>query len=233
MSLRVAFDMDGVLADLSASYREIEVRLFGAGVGAIESENARSHEAALSPHVTPGSTLRRHRGRHHRGRAAVWDIIRGTPDFWITLQPIELNAVRRLYSLMLEQRWEVVFITQRPATRGDTVQRQTQRWLHEQGFDMPSVLVLNGSRAGIAASLSLDYYVDDDAANCVDLTSSSRARSILIVDDDDAATVTSARRLGIATARNVGTALDILHGASAARPQPGVLQQLAQLVGWK
>ena len=135
--------------------------------------------------------------------------------------------------LMLEHRWEVFFITQRPATQGDTVQRQTQRWLHEQGFDLPSVVVLNGSRAGIAASLSLDYYVDDDATNCVDVRSGSHARSILIAHDDDGTTLTSARRLGIATARNIGIALDLLHSASAARPQPGVLQQLAQLVGWK
>ena len=47
---------------------------------------------------------------------------------------------------MIRHRWEVFFITQRPATEGQTVQRQTQRWLVEQGFDLPSVLVISGSR---------------------------------------------------------------------------------------
>jgi 5'(3')-deoxyribonucleotidase len=227
MSFRIAVDMDGVLADLTAAYREIEARLFGAA----EPESV-GQQDECPPLITTDSSVRTNVKRRHRVRDAIWDVIRTTPDFWVGLKPIERNAVRRLHALMLENRWEVFFITQRPATQGDTVQRQTQRWLHEQGFDMPSVLVLSGSRAGIAASLSLDYYVDDDAANCVDVTSASHARSILIADDD-AATVTSARRLGIATARNFGIALDLLHSASTARPQPGVLQQLAQLVGWK
>ena len=31
--LRIAFDMDGTLADLSSAYAEVEDRLFGAGTG--------------------------------------------------------------------------------------------------------------------------------------------------------------------------------------------------------
>ncbi len=60
----------------------------------------------------------------------------------LSLQPTEPGAVRRVHELMMRHRWEVFFITQRPATDGDTVQRQTQRWLVEQGFDLPSVLVI-------------------------------------------------------------------------------------------
>ena len=73
--------------------------------------------------------------------------------------------------MMLEQHWEVFFITQRPATRGETVQRQTQRWLVAQGFDLPSVLVIAGSRGAAAGALRLDYHVDDLAQNCVDVLS--------------------------------------------------------------
>ena len=70
---------------------------------------------------------------------------------------------------MLRHRWEVFFITQRPFTDGETVQRQTQRWLVAQGFDLPSVLVLRGSRGAAAAALGLDYHVDDRPQNCVDV----------------------------------------------------------------
>ena len=58
--------------------------------------------------------------------------------------------------MMLRRGLEVFFITQRPATVGQTVQRQTQYWLRQQGFDLPSVLVISGSRGAAAGALRLD-----------------------------------------------------------------------------
>ena len=84
---------------------------------------------------------------------------------------------------MLRHRWEVFFITQRPFTAGETVQRQTQRWLVAQGFDLPSVLVLHGSRGTAAAALRLDYHVDDRPQNCIDVSVDSNAKTILIVPE--------------------------------------------------
>ena len=62
---------------------------------------------------------------------------------------------------MLKQHCEFVFITQRPGTAGATVQRQTQRWLVHHGFDMPSVLVIAGSRGAAANALRLTHLIDD------------------------------------------------------------------------
>jgi hypothetical protein len=127
----------------------------------------------------------------------------------------------------------VFFITQRPATEGDTVQRQTQRWLVAQGFDLPSVLVIGGSRGAAAGALRLNYHIDDSPQNCIDVISDSKAKPILIVPDGDEATVNSARTLGIGTTASVGECLDILEKASLARSQPGLLQRIAAAVGWK
>jgi hypothetical protein len=135
--------------------------------------------------------------------------------------------------MMLRHRWEVFFITQRPATEGDTVQRQTQRWLVKHGFDLPSVLVIHGSRGAAAGALRLDYHVDDSAQNCVDVKSDSRAKPILILPAPDEATTASARKLGIGTAASIGECLDILEKASLARSQPGLLARLGEMVGWK
>jgi hypothetical protein len=134
---------------------------------------------------------------------------------------------------MLRHRWEVFFITQRPRTDGETVQRQTQRWLVEQGFDLPSVLVLGGSRGAAAGALRLNYHVDDSPQNCVDVISDSRAKPILVIDRNDETTVASARKLGIGTVPAIGAALDILEQASTLRSQPGLLARLASMVGWK
>ena len=224
MTLRVGFDMDGVLADFAAAYRAIETRLYGPAEPA-RVDDPENVPADVGERETPVPARRK--------RDAIWEAIRATPDFWETLAPLDPGAVRRIHEMTLRHRWETFFITQRPATDGQAVQRQTQRWLVAQGFDLPSVLVIDGSRGAAAGALRLDYHVDDSPTNCVDIRSESAAKPILLVADDDLVGIASARRLGIGTANGIGAALDILDQASAARAKPGVLQQLAQLVGWK
>jgi hypothetical protein len=172
------------------------------------------------------------RTSRHRRRDKVWQEIHATPDFWTTLTETEEGAVRRVQELMLKYRWEVFFITQRPATTGDTVQRQTQRWLVEHGFDLPSVLVVPGSRGAAAAALTLDYHVDDSPKNCIDVQSESRARALLIVDPNDESSVVSAHRLGTGTAATIGATLDVLEDATLAHTQPSLLARVAKMVGW-
>src|SRR5690606_9291136 len=104
----------------------------------------------------------------------VWDAIRRIENFWTTLDPLEANVVRRLYDASREAQWEIFFITQRPATVGESVQRQTQQWLIEQGFETPSVLTVPGSRGRAALALELDYLIDDLPRNCIDVASESR-----------------------------------------------------------
>jgi len=224
VTLRVGFDMDGVLADFAAAYRAIETRLYGPAEPA-RVDDPENVPADVGERETPVPARRK--------RDAIWEAIRATPDFWETLAPLDPGAVRRIHEMTLRHRWETFFITQRPATDGQAVQRQTQRWLVAQGFDLPSVLVIDGSRGAAAGALRLDYHVDDSPTNCVDIRSESAAKPILLVADDDLVGIASARRLGIGTANGIGAALDILDQASAARAKPGVLQQLAQLVGWK
>jgi hypothetical protein len=265
MPLRIGFDMDGVLADFSQAFREVETRLFGRGEGLSADEPAREEEvqetkarrsedaalrkgAGAGPDATgvegsggqkvpePLEDIRVTKvtaGEGRRRRDLVWRDIQSTPNFWSTLKPMDENAVRRIHEMMLRHQWEVFFITQRPKTNGETVQRQTQRWLVDQGFDLPSVLVLAGSRGAAAGALRLDYHVDDSAQNCLDVTADSSARPILIVPDNDALSVLGARKLGIATARSIGECLDILEEVAKVHTQPTLLQRLAALVGWR
>jgi hypothetical protein len=236
--LRIGFDMDGTLADLSSAYAEVEDRLFGPDRAAHERPTPEAREAEQHETVTTATTgdnrrsSKRHRGRP-RNRERVWRAIEETPDFWTTLKPIEPGAVKRLYELTGEHHWEVFFITQRPATAGATVQRQTQRWLIEQGFSMPSVIPLSGARGRCAAALHLDYIVDDTPQNCLDVLSDSSTRAILIVDPHDEVAGNSARRLGVGTAPSVNDVLDLLVQATEARANPSLFEKLRKLAGWK
>jgi hypothetical protein len=156
MPLRIGCDLDGTLADLDS---------------ALEREAA----TVLGPQVERPSGL-----RARRQRRAVWDHIAAKPDFWTTLAEAEPGAVVRLASAAAAGEWEIIFLTQRPATAGETTQRQSQRWLEAHGFDRPSVFVVSGSRGKIAAALDLQVVLDDRARNCVDVISDSEAASVLV-----------------------------------------------------
>jgi hypothetical protein len=135
--------------------------------------------------------------------------------------------------LMLRHRWEVFFITQRPFTEGETVQRQTQRWLVAQGFDLPTVLVLSGSRGAAAKAIRLDYHVDDNSQNCFDVIADSAAKPLLVIPADQQSAIASARKLGIGIVHRTGDAIDVLEQATLAQTNPTLLQRLASMVGWK
>jgi len=242
MPLRIGFDMDGVLADFSSAFREFEARLCGSSPAASGGRARRERrESAGDPEKEEerqsGSSQAQADAdarRDSRRRVdAVWEAIEATPNFWTTLRPLEEGAVRRIHELMLRHRWEVFFITQRPFTEGETVQRQTQRWLVAQGFDLPSVLVLHGSRGTAAAALRLDYHVDDRPQNCIDVSVDSAAKTILIVSESNHTAAASARKLGIGVVHRIGEALDILDQATLAHTNPSVFRRIANIVGWK
>jgi len=237
--MRIGFDLDGTLADLASAYREIDFRLFGPDSLSDEvpeaPEEAEPDEGSGTsgrevPLSTVGREIRSLREEQRR-RAEVWRTIESTENFWTTLRPIEPGCVRRLAEVAHRRRWEVFFVTQRPETTGETAQRQSQRWLVAEGFELPTVIVSRGSRGRLAAALNLDYLVDDSPRNCIDIVSDSKTRVIMVSRAADPLADDSARRLGAKVVRSVVDALDMLEAIQGVSGSGGFFSRLARKTG--
>jgi hypothetical protein len=245
--MRIAFDLDGVLADLESVLAEAAETMFGraASPPAPQPTDATVPEAAsdavqdgppadatpadATPADEPVPALVHQLTTTEQRR--LWRRVLDTPNFWESLNETEPGIVGRLAALALERRWEVIFVTQRPSSAGDTCQMQSQRWLARHGFPMPSVFVIRGSRGKVAAALDLDVVVDDRPDNCLDVVVESKARALLVWRGDAAAPASiGARRLNIEVVASVGECLDHLSSEPAEKPA-GLIGRLKRLIG--
>jgi hypothetical protein len=115
-----------------------------------------------------------------RQQRRLWRHVESIENFWEGLDELEPGIIQRLAAIAIDRRWEIIFLTKRPDTKGATAQVQSQRWLEAKGFMLPSVFVVQGSRGRIASALGLDIVVDDRPENCLDVISDSKARAILV-----------------------------------------------------
>jgi len=218
--------MDGVLADMDATLAQIADQEFGvnarAGVGqGVEVEQPPDTERdkdAPPPYDTVLLSA-----LTERQQTRLWLRVKGTRNFWETLDECEPGTVRRIQKLAHELRWDVLFVTQRPGTAGRTQQLQTQHWLKRRGFEYPAVYTTIGSRGAIASALTLDAHIDDRLQHCVDVATESKAWPILVWRDAESfdRVRVGAGSLGIAVVRTVAEALDRIEQADRAAAQPG------------
>jgi hypothetical protein len=233
MSLRLGFDMDGVLADLNQALVREALRLFPDNQ---EPKAAPRTPAADAFPAAPGGdaseTTPPSLALTTRQERDLWDAVRSTPNFWENLDETEPGIVARLAATATERRWDVIFLTSRPSSAGDPVQVQSQRWLQRLGFPLPALYVVSTSRGRIAHALELDVVVDDRPENCLDVAIDSKARAILIWRGAEGGVPASARRLGIGGVPTVAACLDLLVEADTETPD-GLVSRLTKLLRLK
>jgi hypothetical protein len=191
MSLRIGIDTDGVLADFRSAFRA-------------------TAKACLGSDVTGSDDPKSSESLKHKDVSRVWEQIARTPNWWMTLRPYEPDQIARLYSLTRAAGWEIFFMTNRPASAGDTVQFQTQWWIERYGFYLPAVLTVPGSRGEVANGLRLDIVIDDLMLNCVEVISASAAKAMLILRNGDRAVADHATARGIGVVTTFAEALAAL-----------------------
>jgi hypothetical protein len=162
----------------------------------------------------PGAPLR---DLTHAQVVALWAHVRGSIDFWSSLDEVEPGAVARLASLTAAHGWELVFLTQRPDSAGEPVRAQTEQWLESRGVAAPSVQLTAGSRGQLAATLDIDIVIDDDAENCLAVATESKARPVLVWREPRQLMPPGAARLGIDTVFSMREALDRLEQSAFSR----------------
>ena len=191
MSLRIGVDVDGVLANFRAAFHNAAHECLRRDIE--ELEDPKSPQSLLEKDV-------------HR----VWEWVAKTTNWWMGLEPYEPDQIARLYSVVRAGHWEVFFLTNRPPSAGDTVQFQTQWWIERQGFYLPAVLTVPGSRGEIANALRLDLVIDDLSMNCVEVVSASSAKALLMLRDNNPTAEQHATARGIGVVHNLAEAIGVL-----------------------
>jgi hypothetical protein len=239
MPLRIGCDLDGVLADMEgALVREAE-QLFGARpsrhAGPRQSYDEASMADIVPSEVADNAPLQHELQLSDRERRALWRHVRAIDGFWESLDETEPGIVKKLASLAADRRWELIFLTRRPTTSGDSAQLQSQRWLVRNGFPLPSVYVVTASRGLIAAGLTLDIVVDDTPENCVDVASDSKALTIAIFRGVGVAPPPILRNMGIHVVPTTSECLDVLAeiDSSLKHAEPGAMGRVLRTLGRK
>jgi hypothetical protein len=254
VALRIAFDLDGVLADMESELVRRADILFGetltrrlqerpagpdhtttavapeSGDASIEPASGETGAESAPENMAPLLRL----NMTSRQQRKLWQHVETIENFWETLEELEPGVIARLAALAVERRWEIIFLTKRPQTVGSTAQVQTQKWLMSKGFPLPSVFVVQGSRGLVAASLDLHIVVDDRPENCLDVVVDSKARAILVWRDDEKHLPAATRRLGIGVVKTTAECLDVLTEIDSPAPQrAGLFERVRRLLGLK
>jgi len=244
LTLRVAFDLDGVLADMESELVRQAEALFGERLTTSPSGSTpRTESASPGPEATePASDTppeelqadippRLKLDLTPRQQRRLWRHIAEIEGFWESLKETEPGIVAQLATVATRRRWEVIFLTKRPDTGAVTAQIQSQRWLDAKGFALPSVYVVQGSRGRIAAALGLDVVVDDRPENCLDVIADSTARAVLVWREDERLLPAATSHLGIDVVKSVAESLTVLTEPDASASEtPGLVNRVRRLL---
>jgi deoxypyrimidine-specific 5' nucleotidase type C protein (NT5C) len=244
--LRIGFDLDGVFADMETALIRCASDVFGEAMIERLQERARENSPAdtstapesegaadtTGPTVADNTPPILRIKMTPRQTSRLWRHVQTIENFWQDLQEIEPGSLERLAAIAAERRWEIIFLTKRPATAGATAQVQSQKWLEAKGFPLPSVFVVQGSRGRIAQALGLDIVVDDRPENCLDVVTDSKARAVLVWREKQQGLPTAARRLGIGVVESISECLDILVQVDTMVPEEtGIFNRVMRILG--
>jgi hypothetical protein len=156
--MKIGVDIDGVLSNFTDAYAALLTKETGFEFPKNSKEwppvwfweRARFEREGIDPIIAKAIEKK------------VWaeNILHEGSTFWEDLQLFDLFRTRyaiKHLSLLGRKGHEVYFLTHR---MGYNAKHQTERWLFNNGMNMPTV-ILSGDKIPLIRSLKLDFFIDD------------------------------------------------------------------------
>jgi uncharacterized HAD superfamily protein len=141
--LKIAFDIDGVLANFTEAYAKRLVKVSG-------------KNRLPKPLTLPCWDWDAYYGYTKQEIADTIENVAQDKLFWQKLKPIpESEVFARIQALSSDN--DVYFITNR---FGVSCKQQTEKWLYNQGISYPTVII-SSKKLPIITSLGIEFFVDD------------------------------------------------------------------------
>lgn len=147
---RIAFDLDGCLADFASAYESIII------------EEAGGEDLFPKGTLPPVWDWPQHYGYSDAVVEAAWHKIRSSNTFWQYLAPLAGMQWARSVN---PHNHDIYYITDRS---GVLPKQQTEQWLGIQGARRPTVLIA-ADKAPIVGALKLDCVIDDKLEHAVNI----------------------------------------------------------------
>lgn len=149
--MRIAIDLDGVIADFIWSFSAVAAEL-----GLIPERYRTS--------VQQSWTL----PFNHN---PVWKIVKSRWNWWMTLEPIATHVEIAAMNKAIGEH-DVYFITSRPRGRGLSAELQARYWLAGIGVDVDGASVIatkTGTKGALCQALDIEAMLEDCPDNLEDL----------------------------------------------------------------
>lgn len=162
--MKIAIDIDGVLACFNSSFAELIIRESG------ENRFPKDWLQGIkdNSHFPPCWDYPEHFGYDKTWyKNHIWGKCVGeNPKFWESLHPMsDVYQVLEKFNRMADNGNEVYFITNRV---GIKCKRQTERWLHQRGMLYPCVL-LSADKVPLLRYLGVNLFIDDKLETIADV----------------------------------------------------------------
>ena len=156
--INIGVDLDGVCANFAKKFSEFANEMYGKRCYIIEDPSTIKHWNWHKWYQIQKAE-----------EGEVWEKIVNTPDFWTSLEVLNLSQWEYfLDKIGNANNINVYFITDRAETVGISATKQSALWLLKHKWKYPYV-IKTAEKAKFVEMLNIEYFIDDKAENLISI----------------------------------------------------------------